>query len=169
MKLAEYLPVTARSVGVWGGMFRRLDPSGNKYEEIRSEVIFRVFDDAKWPHIYQQTNTYFDEAGNITLSYDTNGYFDGDRLRYESDRVRGWCADDPLDEYGRNALLFMEILYRDAEYVYEIATMSDCGKFRARTVQFLKAGQVTQRTLIDEYLITKDWQAHDADRKAGRV
>lgn len=169
MKLATHLPVTCRSVGVWGGTFRRLNPQGDKLEEVRSEVIFRIFDDDKWPHIYRQTNSYFDAQGNITQSFDTDGWFEGDRLRYESDRVRGWCADDPYDEYGRNSLLFMEILYREGEYVYEIATISDCGQFRARTVQFLKDGQTAQRTLIDEHLITTDWRAYDAKRAEGEV
>lgn len=168
MKLAQYMPVTVKSIGVWGGTFCRVNPDGKTYEKLRSEVIFRVFDDEKWPHIYRQTNSFFNQAGEMIQTYDTEGYFDKDRLRYESGRVRGWAADDPMDEFGRNALLFMEILYRKNEYVYEIATMSDCGKFRARTVQFLKDGQTTQRTLIDEHLITKDWKTYDAEREAGR-
>ena len=168
MKLAEYLPVTARSVGVWSGTFCRVNPVGQTYEKLRSEVIFRVFDDSLWPNVYRQTNSFFDEEGNVIQSYDTEGYFDGDRLRYESERVRGWCADDPFDEYGRNSLLFMEILYREDEYVYEIATISDCGNYRARAVQFLHAGKTTQRTLIDEQLVTRDWQAYDEERKAAQ-
>lgn len=167
-RLAQFLPVTSRHVGVWAGTFRRLDADGNKTAEFRSEVIFRLLDNALWPNVYRQTNIYYDDAGAVTQRIDTDGHFDGERLRYESDRVRGWAADDPLDERGNNALLFMEILYREAEYVYEMAQISQCGQFRTRTVQFLRDGRTVQRTLIDETLVTTDWQTFDADREAGR-
>lgn len=167
LKLARLLPVTSRHVGVWDGMFRRVDADGIIVASFRSRVIFRLLDDAHWPAIYRQTNSYFAPDGSVMQSFDTEGSFVGDRIRYESDRVRGWAADDPLDEYGANSLLFMDILYRPGERVYEMAQISECGQYRTRTVQFLKDGRTMQRTLIDETLLTRDWQAFDAGQPLG--
>ena len=164
VRLAKLMPVTVRHVGVWDGIFRRVDAAGIITDSFRSQVVFRVFDDDQWPNIYQQTNSYFAPDGRVTQSFDTAGAFEGDRIRYASDRVRGWAADDPLDEFGANALLFMEILYRPNERVYEMAQISDCGHYRTRTVQFLKDGRTVQRTLIDETLRTTDWQSFDAEQ-----
>ncbi len=163
-RLAALQPVMFRHAGVWSGQFRRLGPDGQIEAQFRSEVIFRVLDDALWPNIYRQTNTYFGDDGAVVQSFDTEGWYDTDRIRYASDRVRGWAADDPLDEHAANTLLFMEILYRPGETVYEMAQISACGDHRTRTVQFLKDGRTMQRTLIDESRLTSDWAAFDAAR-----
>ena len=164
IRLAALMPITARHVGVWDGMFVRVNEGGDVSARFRSQVVFRLLDDSHWPKIYRQTNTYFAADGSIMQSFDTEGWFEGDRIRYSSDRVRGWAADDPLDEYGANALLFMEILYRENEHVYEMAQISACSQYRTRTVQFLKNGRTTQRTLIDERLRTTDWRTFDTEQ-----
>lgn len=167
IRFAKMMPITARHVGIWDGVFVRVGEDGEVSARFRSQVVFRLLDDSSWPNIYRQTNTYFAADGSITQSFDTEGWFEGDRIRYGSDRVRGWAADDPFDEYGANALLFMELLYRENEHVYEMAQISGCGQYRTRTVQFLKNGRTTQRTLIDERLRTTDWQTFDAEQGQG--
>jgi hypothetical protein len=43
--------------------------------------------------------------------------------------------------------------------------MSDCGKKRSRTWQWLRDGEVEARTAIDEKLVTRDWRRLDGKLK----
>ena len=165
MRLAEHLPVIARHAGVWEGNFVRLDAASNVDARFRSQIVFRLFDDAHWPNIYLQTNTYWLPDGSVQ-SFDTPGSFRDGRIRFESQRVRGWSADDPLDTESANALLFMDVLYMPGAHIYEMAQISRDNSRRSRCVQFVRDATTVQRTLIDETLLTRDWRAFDA--KNGR-
>jgi hypothetical protein len=160
MRLAEYLPVIVRHAGVWEGTFARIDADNNVQAKFRSQIVFRLLDDAHWPDIYLQTNTYWLPGGSVQ-SFDTPGSFRDGRLWFESDRVRGWSADDPLDTEGANALLFMEVLYDPGTHIYEMAQISRDNTRRSRAVQFVRDAVTIQRTLIDETLLTRDWRAFD--------
>jgi hypothetical protein len=150
------LPVIARQEGVWEGMFRRLDPGANKTAEFKTRIVTRLYGDERMPRIYHQTNTYFLPDGK-TQVIDTPGEFRGGRLLFGNDRVTGWSTDDRTDPTGRTAFLYMDSLTDVGQYVYEMINLSDDGTRRTRMTQFLKAGQVLSRTLIDEVKVSDDW------------
>jgi hypothetical protein len=150
------LPVLARQEGVWEGMFRRLDPNGTKTAEFKTRIVTRLYGDERMPKIYHQTNTYFLPDGKVQV-IETPGEFRGGRLLFENDRVKGWSTDDKTDPLGRTAFLYMESLTDLGQYVYEMINLSDDGLHRTRMTQFLKAGQVLSRTLIDETKVSDEW------------
>ena len=77
--------------------------------------------------------------------------FDGERVRFENTRVRGWAADDPNDLNKRSVSLFFEMLDGSGVYYYESIQISDDGKRRHRVAQYFDAhGTLLRRTLIDE-------------------
>jgi hypothetical protein len=54
--------------------------------------------------------------------------------------------------------------YKDGSgmYMHQIVSLSDDGRFRSRTAQYLVKGRIVRRTLIDEEKLTDDWRAYDA-------
>lgn len=162
-RIATLLPVLARHEGVWDGVFRRIDASGDKTEEFPTRVIVRFKGDDSWPNVYHQTNHYPLPDGREQV-IETHGRFDDGRLCFESARVRGWCTDDPTDPNQRSALMYMDYLGDPGLHVYEMMQISGCGKYRTRVAQFLKDGRTISRTLIDETRVG-DWRELEAGRE----
>lgn len=146
--IREAMPVLARHEGVWLGTFRRYDADGEMIAEFPSEITTVFPEDSEFD--YRQTNRYIRE-GEADIVIDSAGTFDGERLRFGNDRVRGWVVDDPTDEHARSTLLFFEYLDGSGTYVYETVQISDDGGRRHRATQYYNAdGSLQRRTLIDE-------------------
>ena len=163
-------PVTARHEGVWEGVYRRYDAEGRPLGQHRSRVVIRFRPDPRGgSEIYRQSNYYFHPDGRVE-DIQTTGGFDGERLRFASDRVEGWSIDDAGDPARRTCLLYMNFLknvswYTAGVQVYELINIADDGRHRTRMTQHLKDGRTLTRTLIDETFVTRDW-AGTADWKA---
>jgi hypothetical protein len=145
--LREALPVLARHEGVWRGVFRRYGADGALMESFASEIT--TLFPAGAAVDYQQTNRYV-RPGQADLVIQSEGVFDGERLRFENARVRGWAMDDPTDLNRRSVSLFL--LYADGStYVHETIQISDDGARRYRATQYFSAdGALQRRTMIDE-------------------
>jgi len=156
------LPVLTKNEGVWIGMYRRYDAQGKLMSAHRSRIVFRLLRDIEGPEIYHQTNIYRFADGRMQV-IESKGTFDGKQLVFGSDRgVKGWAADDRTDAHGRTCMLYMEVMQdtpqlKAGTISYELAQLSDCGKFRMRMTQYVYEGRVIMRTLIDEELVTKNW------------
>jgi hypothetical protein len=146
--LRTAMPVTARQEGVWRGTFRRIDAEGKVIETFPTEITIRF--PTSGPFQYEQTNIYRPE-GKPEVVIPTKGNFDGERIVFENQRVRGWAMDDKGDRNNRTTLLFIENLDGTGSYMYETIHVSDDGNRRARVAQFFDAkGALQRRTLVDE-------------------
>lgn len=162
--LRQMLPIIARHEGVWEGVYRRYDAQGQSIGTHRSRVVMRFRPEAASDEFYDQTNIYYHPDGRTEI-IQTRGVFDGERLRFYSDRVDGWSKDDATDPARRACLLFMQFKkdvswYTAGVQVYELINISDCDRYRTRMTQHLKDGRTLTRTLIDETRRTKNWAEH---------
>ncbi|MDX2144502.1 MAG: hypothetical protein SFV19_14185 [Rhodospirillaceae bacterium] len=162
--MRKALPIIARHEGVWEGIYRRYDAQGQSIGMHRSRVVMRLRPEAANDEFYDQTNIYYHPDGRTEV-IQTKGVFDGERLRFYSDRVDGWSKDDITDPENRSCMLFMIFKqdigwYTAGVQVYELINISDCDRYRTRMTQHLKDGRTLTRTLIDETRRTRDWREH---------
>jgi hypothetical protein len=158
------MPAVARQQGVWRGVFRRYDASGQLLAEFPSEIIVRVETDGAAPR-YRQTNIYR-PAGAPVQRIESSGEIRDGRLWFENERLRGWSMDIQGDQQGLGAVLVMHYTDGSRQSVYEIITRSEDGRRRWRATQYFQDGKLTRRTLIDEEKVTDDWRAWDAQHAA---
>jgi hypothetical protein len=169
--LRRLQPILARHEGVWEGVYRRYDALGKPIGEHRSRVVIRYRPDPKGGNdLYEQSNYYHYPDGRLEEIH-TLGSFDGERLRFYSERVDGWAKDDTTDPDRRACILFMRFKknvgwYTAGVQVYELINISDDGRHRSRMTQHLQGGRAITRTLIDETFRTRDWAGGSADWKA---
>lgn len=156
------MPILSSNEGVWVGWYRYYDIDGNQIDAHRSKLICRFMDEgADVP--YHQTNIYEWEDGKKEVREFPAGYKDK-RLWFDNDLIYGWAAEVPLDEYNRTTMLNWVRKGESDLYLYEMIHNSDCGKYRSRVWQWLKAGKIHMRTLIDEEKKTDNWRDEPADR-----
>mgnify|MGYP002759549493 FL=1 len=74
------------------------------------------------------------------------------------DRIYGWAAEVPLDDYHRTVMLYWKRKGEEGLELYEMIQLSDCGQLRNRIWHWYKNGVLVQRTLIDEKFVSRDWQ-----------
>ena len=132
-EIKQAMPLLARHEGVWDGWYRVFDGEGNKMDEHRSRLICRF--PLEGPHPYHQTNLYT-----------------------WADGLTGWAAEVDLDPFRRTVMLYWERQGEPDLYLYEMIHLSDCGRFRSRTWQWLRNGRIHLRTLIDEEKVSDDWR-----------
>ncbi|MFC7292791.1 DUF3598 domain-containing protein [Hirschia litorea] len=155
ISLRDSFPLLARHEGIWEGWYRYIDVDGNQIDAHRSRLICRIPDDT--PNIYHQTNHYTWEDGRTDIR-DFKGHAEGVRLIFNNDIIKGWSAEEPLDEHRRTMMLHWTRVGEPEIYLYEMIQLSDCGNFRTRVWQWLKNGKTVQRTLIDEERISHEWR-----------
>jgi len=155
LSLRETFPLLARHEGIWEGWYRYIDVNGKEIDAHRSRLVCRIPDDM--PNIYHQTNHYTWDNGQTDVR-DFKGEAAIDRLIFDNDIIKGWAAEEPLDESRRTMMLHWTRCGEPDLYLYEMIQLSDCGQYRARVWQWLKAGQTVQRTLIDEHKVSDDWR-----------
>ncbi len=150
----EIMPLLARHEGVWDGVYRYYNENGDKIDEHKSRLICRFPEEGE--HEYHQTNHYTWEDGRteerdfLTRVRDGRIWFSGE--------IDGWAAEVPLDEHKRSVMLHWVRKDLPDAYLYEMIQISDCGRYRNRVWQWIKAGKLFQRTLIDEAKISDDWR-----------
>ena len=152
--LRKEMPLLSRHEGVWEGMYRYYDAQGDKVDEHHSKLICR-FTNAM-PNPYLQTNIYTWSDGR-TETREFSGAYDGERLQFDNDLIRGWAADVGPDENKRTSMLYWKRKDDPDTYLYEMIQLSDCGQFRSRVWHWIKDGQITHRTLIDEHKVSDSW------------
>lgn len=160
------LPVLARNEGVWEGDYRRYGSDGRLMTEFKSRVVMRFRTDVPSQEMYYQTNIYrfADGKGQVIES---TGWFDGQRLRFGSERdISGWAADNKTDPNGQTCLLYMSVHSATPQLAkgsicYELVQLSDCGRYRARAAQYVHDGRIIMRTMIDEEFVTSDWSQRE--------
>jgi hypothetical protein len=155
MSLKESMPLLSRHEGVWEGFYRYYDAAGNKTDEHKSRLICRFPNE----HSYHQTNLYFWEDGKTEVR-DFPTRIENQRIVFYTE-IDGWAAEVPLDEFHRTVMLHWVRKTETDLYLYEMIQLSDCGKARARVWQWFKGDRLFQRTLIDERLLSRDWQAYE--------
>lgn len=140
------VPLIARHEGVWEGVYRYYDPEGNKVDEHRSRLECRFPDSGPYP--YHQTNHYTWADGR-TETREFPATIENGKLVWHG-LIDGWCAEVPLDGFGRTLMLYWTRKDEPDVYLYEMIQLSDCGRYRSRVWQWFRDGRLTGRTLIDE-------------------
>jgi hypothetical protein len=159
------LPALVRQQGVWRGTFRRHDAEGELLETFASTISVRVFREAgRWR--YHQTSLYGPAEAPLRR-IEAHGEIHSGRVWFSSDRYEGWAMDLPGETPAAGSLLVMRARDPADPDVHEIISCSPDGRRRWRVSQFLRDGQLSGRTVIDEVKITDDGGAPGADRPPG--
>ena len=93
-------------------------------------------------------------SGDISSILKATGEIIGERLHFQSERLRGWAMDVP-DAPGTTVLLF-ESLDGSGLQVQEVSQLVDGGRRRLRTTQILREGRLVGRSHIDERKTSHD-------------
>jgi hypothetical protein len=142
-------------MGVWEGTFRRYDADGHGLDTVSSTVVQRLeAREGRWH--YSQTSL-FPAATKGPRRIEASGEIQNGRLRFQSERFRGWAMDVP--EAPGTTVLLLESLEGPTLQVQEISQLLEGGRRRLRTTQTLQGGQLLGRTHIDELKISDDWRA----------
>lgn len=158
--IREAMPILAKNEGVWEGWYRYYDAfTGKLVDEHRSRLLCRLIDDGSTQR-YHQTNYYFWDDGRTDIRDFPADYSEG-RIWWDNDLIKGWCAAMQPDDNDLSSCLFWERKNEPGLTLYEMIQCNVPFTHRARTWQWFKDGTCFQRTLIDERLITKDWQSWD--------
>lgn len=153
--LRTLLPTLARNEGVWDGVYRYYDASGQLTDEHASRLICRFPDAGPYP--YHQTNLYTWADGR-TDSRDFPATYKDGRIWFDNALIQGWCSDVALDDFSRTMMLNWVRVGEPDLYLYEMIQLSDCGQHRCRTWHWIKAGKLIQRTCIEEAKTALDWR-----------
>ena len=153
--IKQALPGLARHEGVWEGWYRYFDAQGVKVDEHRSRLVCRFPDTGPFP--YHQTNHYTWEDGRSEIRDFPASYRDG-RVWFDTDQIVGWAAEVAQDSEGRSIMLHWQRKDEPGLYLYEMIQISDCGRYRCRTWQWIRDGRIHMRTLIDEEKVSDSWQ-----------
>ena len=155
MSIKRDIPLLARSEGVWEGYYRYYDIDGTKVDEHKSRLLCRLISDEE----YHQTNYYFWSDGSKEVR-DFPTKIEGNKLVFYTE-IDGWAAAVDLDEFERTMMLHWVRKNEKDLYLYEMIQTSDSGDRRARVWQWFKKDKLIMRTLIDERLVSRVWQAYD--------
>jgi hypothetical protein len=155
--LHDAMPLLACQEGIWEGWYRYYDPDGNKIDEHRSRLVCRFPKDGPVP--YHQSNHYFWDDGRKEVREFPATYARG-RLWFDNDLITGWAAEDKLDEHNRTLMLHWLRKGEPETYLYEKIQVSDCRKYRTRVWQWINAGRIRMRTLIDEHKVSDSWEGY---------
>ena len=156
-EIKQAMPLLSRNEGVWDGYYRYTDAEGNKVDEHRSRLVCRFPESGPYP--YHQTNHYRWADGRTEVRDFPADYRDG-RMWFDNELIYGWAAEVGLDDHGRTLMLNWTRKSEPDLYLYEMIQMSDCGRYRARIWQWIKAGQIHMRTLIDETKVSDSWEGY---------
>ncbi len=141
------MPILARQEGVWDGVYRYYDAGGKLVDEHESRLVCRLPTGGPWS--YHQTNHYRWADGR-TETRDFPATFRDDRLWFDNELIHGWCAEVPLDAFSRTLMLYWKRVGEPDTYLYEMIQIDDAARQRSRVWQWITAGRVRMRTLIDE-------------------
>lgn len=151
------MPLLAKHEGVWDGSYRHYDADGNKVDEHRSRLVCRFPEHGEVP--YHQTNHYTWADGRTEVRDFPAAYRDG-RVWFDNELIAGWAAEVGLDEFDRTVMLYWQRKGEPDLYLYEMIQLSDDGRSRSRVWQWIKAGRIHMRTLIDEEKVSDDCRGY---------
>jgi hypothetical protein len=157
-RIAATMPVVAAQAGVWQGEYVHFDEAHREIDRHRSKLVCRLFDgEAR----LAQSNIYDWADGTREVRY-FDGRLRGDRIIFDNVNIDGWAAPLAMDATDRTIMvLWVRAGEPDFRY-YEMITVAEDGKAKNRTWHWYRKGRLFQRTLINEELVTRDWQAHDS-------
>jgi hypothetical protein len=162
MGIREDMPLLARHEGVWEGVYRYYNAEGQLTDEHRSQLLCRILDDGPYP--YHQTNYYLWDDGRVDVR-DFPATYRDKRVWWDNELIKGWAAEEPLDEKKRTVVLHWERQGDPGLYLYEMIQISDDGQSRCRTWHWIRDGRLETRTAIEERFVTRDWQSVEAQMK----
>jgi hypothetical protein len=162
MALKDDMPLLARHEGVWDGTYRHYDAAGKLVDEHLSRILCRFPDDGGFDYV--QTNQFHWTDGRMESRDIPARYRDG-RIWWDNELIKGWATELPMDDNGRTLVLYWQFAADPDLYLYEMIQLSDCGRKRNRTWQWIRGGEIERRTAIDEKLVTRDWRRIDAKLK----
>lgn len=140
---AQAMPGMLRHEGEWDGRYRHVAADGKLLDSHRTWT--RCEFPSTGPFAYVQHNHLRWEDGRESR-YDFGGSFDGEVLRWDTDRFVGYGWET------REGVLMLRLDRRDDPGVHfiEMITLADDGASRARTWQWFRDGVPFKRTLCDE-------------------
>ncbi len=159
MSIREAMPLLARHEGVWDGTYSHFNGANQKVDEHASRLLCRFPDSGPYP--YHQTNLYNWDDGR-TETRDFPATFKDNRIWFDTDLIKGWAAEVPLDEFNRTVMLYWQRQGDPALYLYEMIQLSDDGQNRCRTWHWIRNGVLETRTAIQEKLVTRDWRSFES-------
>jgi hypothetical protein len=160
MDIKQEMPLLARHEGVWEGSYLYYDASGEKVDEHRSLLLCRF--PAEGPHAYHQTNHYLWSDGRREVRDFPAAYRDH-RIWWDNELIKGWAAEEPLDDKKRTVVLHWERVGDPELYLYEMIQLADDGQTRCRTWHWIRSGRLETRTAIEERLVTRDWKGYERE------
>jgi hypothetical protein len=159
-QIALTMPLVAAQAGVWQGEYVHLDGDHREIDRHSSKLICRLFDGADGAARLVQSNIYEWSDGSREIRY-FDGTLRGDRIVISNENIDGWVAPLAMDATERTIMVLWIRAGEPDFRFYEMITVSDDGLAKNRTWHWYRQGRLFQRTLINEHLVTRDWQAHD--------
>ncbi len=155
--IAKLMPLIALMEGVWVGEYVHVDSDHQEIDRHRSKLICHIEGEDR----LIQSNIYDWADGTREVRY-FDGQLAGDRLLISNENIEGWVAPLAQDATARTIMVMWARAGAPDFRYYEMITVSEDGLAKNRTWHWYDKGRLFQRTLINEMLITRDWQAHDS-------
>lgn len=146
-KIRDLMPTMLSHEGVWQGVYRHVDVNGTLLDQHKARVEC-IFPDAG-AYAYIQKNLFTWEDGREYRA-ELLGILRDGKLWWDNEKFSGcsWETDHGI------ILLNLDRKDEPGSRFYEMITLGDSGKHRARTWQwFNKEGKLYKRTLCDEHLV----------------
>jgi hypothetical protein len=154
------MPTLAQQVGVWAGEYVHFDVEHREIDRHRSKLIARLIKGPDGNERFVQSNIYDWADGSREIRF-FEGDLKGDRIVISNVNINGWVAPLAMDETARTIMVLWTRAGEPDFRFYEMITTSEDGLAKNRTWHWYRKGRLFQRTLINEVLVTRDWQAHD--------
>lgn len=130
--------------GVWEGVYRRIDAQGECYNQWKSKLTIRLFDDVN----YHQVNEYFWDDGHYELhDFGICKFNEEGVLIFDNPRILGEAW-----ETHNSVCLTWSYKNRPGSNLYEmIDLIGDEKKHRIRTWKWSEGNTFQGNTMIEEY------------------
>jgi hypothetical protein len=137
------MPDLIRHNGIWQGTYHVIDRAGKTVDKHHSRIEVRFPQDGS--HHYTQANHFWWDDGRESRGEYPGVCRDG-ILYWDNELIQGkaWSVD-PL-----SIVLTWRRQDTPDAYLYEIIVINETNDKRSRTWQWVRDGEVYQRTLIDE-------------------
>lgn len=159
-QISATMPLVAAQAGVWQGEYVHFDADHREIDRHSSKLVCRLFDGADGEARLAQSNIYVWADGSREVRY-FDGHLRGDRIVIANENIDGWVAPLTLDTTQATIMVLWSRAGEPDFRYYEMITVAEAGLAKNRTWHWYRKGRLFQRTLINEELITRDWQAHD--------
>ena len=134
-----------RHAGVWVGRYRHVTPALEVIDAHDFRIRVELPNDDSCG--YRQSSVYtWPDGRTQDLLFEADFEQGGERLSWDNGRIAG--AMHAIDE----ETLYLNFVFADApdQKVCEMIQLSACGRHRARTWHWLRAGELERLTLVNE-------------------